>query len=73
MVYFQVPEKFSGKQVYTSKKNHYTLVGTELITEKECEKIGIINFARKNFTLTNVSRRKIYWCFGARFKSKIHN
>lgn len=68
MKYYKVPEHFDGKQIYTSKKDYFTLVANELITVKESEKEGIANFAKKHFTLVDVKKNNIYFSFGARFE-----
>lgn len=68
MKYYKVPEHFDGKQIYTQKKDYFTLVANELITEKECKKVGIENFAKRHFTLVNVKKTNIYFFLGARFE-----
>ena len=68
MEYYKVPEHFDGKQIYTQKKDYFTLVANELITEKECKKVGIENFAKRHFSLVNVKKTNIYFFFGARFE-----
>lgn len=68
MDYYKVPEHLDGKQIYTQKKDYFTLVANELITEKECKKVGIENFAKRHFALVNIKKNNIYFLFGARFE-----
>lgn len=68
MRYYKVPKHLDGKQLYTSNQGYYTLVENELITEKECEKIGIANYAKNTLPMVEVKKNKIYFFFGARFE-----
>lgn len=68
MKYYKVPEHFDGKQIYTQKKDYFTLVANELITVKESEKYGVANFAKRHFTLVNIKKTNIHFFFGARFE-----
>jgi hypothetical protein len=66
MQYFRVPEKFGGCQIYNRKNNqYYTLVKNELYTQKECIKLGINS---KVLDPVTVSKKNIYFFFGARFQ-----
>ena len=66
MKYFRVPQELDGKQVYSPKSRSYiSLVGEELYTQKECERYG---FNTKKLQEIEISRKKTYWFFGARFE-----
>lgn len=50
------------------KFNSSILIANELWTEKELLKAKATSkFKEKYFTKTHVSKRKVYWFFGARF------
>ena len=63
MLYYKVLEDFAvlvnGKQIF--------LVENELITAKEAEKMNL-NVNAELFEPVHISKNKIYWMFGARFK-----
>lgn len=63
MIYYKVPK---DGQVYNAKTCKYTpIVENELLTAKECERIGL-NY--KKLLPVEVSRKKTYFFFGARFE-----
>lgn len=67
MKYYQVTEEPKGGEIYLHSLNYWhSLVKGELYTAKELKKLNI-NPCSKFFTPVEVSRRKIYWFFGARF------
>lgn len=64
MVYYRVKEQFD--QAYKNSKVHddNVYIGKELYTEKEVEREKL----NKNYMeKIEVSKRKVYWNFGARF------
>lgn len=66
MHYYKVPQELDGKCLYINNR-YVDLVGNELFTRRECEKLGLMNhhlFGK--FTI--VKTRKIYTFFGARFE-----
>lgn len=65
MQYFKVPLKYDNVNVYKNGKLSACLVGNELLTEKECKKLGINPSA---LIPTEISRKKVCWVFGARFE-----
>ena len=68
MKYFRVPKEFDGSPVYQPRSAKYIhLVGEELYTQKECERYGLNT---KKLQEVEVSRKKTYWFFGARFELK---
>ena len=66
MKYYKVPQRLDGKQAYNGRGAYTPLVGGELFTEKECARIGL---NKALCTPVEVSRKKIYFCFGARFEN----
>lgn len=64
MDYYRVPAVLDGKQVPYGKGKYYPLYEGELLTKKECQKIGIslhiLQFIR-------AKRTQIYFFFGKRF------
>lgn len=75
MTYFKVPENLDGKRAFRQLKDGtfertFTpvreLVRNELYTERELKILGL-DYLKKKLEIINVSRRKVYWCFGARF------
>ena len=69
MTYYKVPPKFDGRAVigkglYSGTPKRF-LIENELYTEKECDKYGI---SLNGLEVVNVSRKRIYWFFGARFE-----
>lgn len=69
MLYYKVKPEFDNVVI---DKKFNILIGNELYTPKEFEKIKS-NYHKNKDNLNkmvdaiNVSKRKIYWCFGARF------
>lgn len=67
MKYYRVPKIIEGCQVYSRKTQKYiSFAGGELFTLRELERMGITWVAKK-LEAVEVSRKKIYWSFGARF------
>lgn len=76
MIYYKM---LKDAQVYNPKTCKYTsLVADELLTAKECERIGLYcewlptEAAREWLQKVEVSRKKVYWWFGARFSEEYH-
>lgn len=81
MKYYRVKKEVDNYAIYTKKGNHleYTglLVGNELLTIKEYEKMKIkadlikCGYIRKNFedcfNAVDINKNNTYFCFGARF------
>lgn len=61
--YYKVPESLEGRCV-NNKGHFFELVKDELLTEKECTKLGI---NVKLLEPIKLSSKKTYWFFGARF------
>lgn len=75
MTYFKVPENLDGKRAFRQLKDGtfertFTpvreLVRNELYTERELSRLGL-DYPKEKLESVDVSRKKIYWCFGARF------
>lgn len=75
MKYFKVPVHMDGKRVFRQLadgtfEQTFTpvreLVKNELYTERELGKLGL-NYIKNNLECVEISRRRIGWCFGARF------
>lgn len=71
MLYYRVKKEFDGKQIFTRSNGGYWELCTELVrnalyTARELEKLGI-PFTYKGFEPIEISRKKIYFCFGLRF------
>jgi len=71
MLYYKVKEQYDNKRIY--KRNNrgqlaYNgfLVGNELLTQKELEKLGNVNL--EWFEQVNVKKTDTYFFFGARFQ-----
>ena len=71
MLYYKVKEQYDNKRIY--KRNNkgqlvYNgfLVGNELLTQKELEKLG--NVCLDWFQKVNVKKTDTYFFFGARFQ-----
>lgn len=62
-LYYKVPESLEGRCV-NNKGDFFDLVEDELLTEKECTKLGI---NVKLLEPVKISSKKTYWFFGARF------
>ena len=69
MEFFKVLEKYDNTRYYKKTKNGLKyagfLVGNELLTIKEREKINLPDFM---FERVNVPKNKTYWFFGARLE-----
>ena len=87
MVYYKVKPEFDNVVI---SKNFDFLVGNELYTGKEIQKLEKMYANRRNyskvkkeldekervkfssmFDLVEVSKRDIYWSFGARFEKRV--
>lgn len=75
MKYFKVPSRMDGKRVFRQLSDGtfertFTpvreLVRDELYTEKELGKLGL-DYLKEKFECVEISRRRVGWCFGARF------
>lgn len=67
MKYYRVPKELGGHQVYIqSKRNYVSFVGGELYTLRELEALGLKGWD-KLLEAVEVSHKKTYWFFGARF------
>jgi hypothetical protein len=60
MIYYKVPEKMDQKRT----ANGTIFVKNELLTKKQLDKMG---GNPEQFEKVEISQRKIYWFFGARF------
>lgn len=70
MKYYKIPKELNGRQIYVhSKQKHISFVGGELYTLRELEALGLKGWDRL-LEAVEVSRRKIYWFFGARFATE---
>lgn len=74
MLYYEVKKEFDNAPVLQFKNNKCYKIGiwidSELYTQKELDKMksdGVI-IPYSYFNIVNISKRKIYWLFGARFK-----
>lgn len=76
MKYYKVNSKYDNLRRYKRKNNYLELsgiyVGNELFTQKEIEKIEQSEvlpkcFYNDLFQVVEISKSKIYWCFGCRF------
>ena len=73
MKYYKVKKQYDN---YQKNSDFDIFVQNELYTEKEFEKvkneyIGNKDKLLKMFDIVEVSKRKIYWLFGARFEMEI--
>lgn len=69
MQYYKIPKELDGRQIYVhSKQKHVSFAGGELYTLRELEALGLKGWDRL-LEAVEVSRRKIYWFFGARFEA----
>ena len=75
MKYFKVPVHMDGKRVFRQLEDGtfertFTpvreLVRAELYTKRELGKLGL-GYLKEKLECVEISRQKIYWCFGARF------
>lgn len=62
--YYRVPASLDGRR---SKSHGFELIAGELLTEKECKKLGINT---KILEQVKLGPKKTYWFFGARFEIK---
>ena len=69
MVYYKVPEKLHGKEVLLPNGERYPLEEEELLTPRECKKLGL---PVKQLDQIEVSRKKIYFFFGKRFEATLN-
>ena len=67
MIFYKVLE--SKSHYCVKKQEHIELIKDELLTAKECEKYGLNT---KNMQKVEISLRKTFWCFGARFEVLPH-
>lgn len=74
MIYYQA---LKDMQVYNPKTCKYTsIVKDELLTAKECERIGLncswlqTRASSGWLQKVEVSRKKVYWWFGARYSEE---
>lgn len=77
MLYYKVKPEYDNFKLLKlcgNRWEHYgILVGNELLTEKELNKSGILymrGVKPEMFEKVEVSRKSVYWCFGARFSEK---
>lgn len=63
MLYYKIPEEYDNKYI-----GSHMLVGSELYTHKELQKLGIFDAVKKIAVPLEISKRRIYWLFGARFE-----
>jgi hypothetical protein len=75
MKYFRVPVRMDGKRVFRklvdgSFERTFTpvreLVRNELYTGTELNTLGL-EYLKDSLECIEMSRKKVYWCFGARF------
>lgn len=64
--YYRVPASLDGRGV-NDKGKFFELIAGELLTEKECKKLGINT---KILEQVKLGPKKTYWFFGARFEIK---
>lgn len=71
MKYYRVPKELDQRSVYSAVQLQYvtTLTANELFTLRELEQMGMAWLAKK-LEAVEVSRKKIYWFFGARFATE---
>ena len=70
MLYYRVKPEYDNKDVYKLNNKGYWeyngfLVGNELLTQKELEKLGKVNLDW--FEKVNIKKTDTYFFFGARF------
>ena len=65
--YYRVPEKYDGVRLINKKANWYELAKGELLTGKECDKLGLKTYLLEPVKL---GPKKVYWFFGRRFEIK---
>ena len=73
MKYYKVKKECSQKQIWHKgrRKPSGYLVGNELYTEKETEKM-FINIAFKDcFDIVEISSKRTFFLFGARFETTL--
>ncbi len=67
MKYYRVKPEGADVYIFHHFANGTFLIKDELYTEKEKEKYNIPAFYLEE---VNISKRNIYWFFGARFENK---
>lgn len=78
MKYYKVRMKYDQIRYWKKRKSHHALffggflIGNELYTEKELERLTKVHFERYTpiseiFEPVEISRKRIFWSFGARF------
>ena len=80
MKYYKVLPEYGGTQVLKGRKIDRELIANELYTPAELKKLLNGATLRKHniekttqvFEPMTISQRKTYWCFGARFESKLN-
>lgn len=71
MTFYKVKPEADQTRVYVAHKYSGFLIGNELFTEKELSRKNWTWLIDRNvFDVVNVSKRKTYWSFGARFAVK---
>lgn len=78
MQYYKVKADYDNIRLYRCEAGKYKyirfLIGGELYTEKELEKVlkncTFLNAKNRCFDLVEISKKSIYWLFGARFENK---
>lgn len=68
MQYYRIPKELDGRQIYVKQKR-ISFAGGELYTLRELEALGLKGWG-KWLEAVEVSRKKIYWFFGARFATE---
>lgn len=72
MTYYKVKPKYDNFRLIKNHKHCGFLIVNELYTGKELEKSGILfcyGVKPDFFEKVEISRKKVYWFFGARFAS----
>lgn len=69
MLYYRVREEYDNMTVLTDINGRrfttFHIIGGELLTERERERYGVPVYM---CDAVEISKRRIYWCFGARFE-----
>ena len=68
MKYYQVKPQFDQKRKYPNTSNFDILIGEELYTEAEFNKLPYVYAAA--FELVDIPKSKTFWSFGARFEAE---
>ena len=80
MKYYKVLPEYGGAQVLKARRIDRELIANELYTLAELKKLlngaTLIKYnigkTTQVFEPINISQRKTYWCFGARFESTLN-